>query len=161
MTCSVCGDSLNGTYFTFLNKLICERDYNVSVPELANIDARANEITYLLYFCILFVPEQNFPISTISTLSTAAECSEDVQRVRVPDLGRVLHPGQRQGGVRSGLQGNIPTLSTVITDNPRQKTLDICKKCSRPVEGKLVKLSGSVYHPQCFSCQVKSHKDQG
>merc|ERR1712014_90459 len=33
-------------------------------------------------------------------------------------------------------------------------TLDICKKCSRPVEGKLVKLSGSVYHPQCFSCQT-------
>ena len=31
MTCSVCGDSLNGTYFTFLNKLICEKDYNVSV----------------------------------------------------------------------------------------------------------------------------------
>ena len=40
MTCSVCGDSLNGTYFTFLNKLICERDYNVSLSELANIDAR-------------------------------------------------------------------------------------------------------------------------
>ena len=94
-------------------------------------------------------------------MQTAAECAEDVQRVRVPDLGRVLHPGQRQGGVRGGLQGNIPTLSTVITDNTRQKTLDICKKCSRPVEGKLVKLSGSVYHPQCFSCQVRSHEDQG
>ena len=33
MTCSVCGDSLNGTYFTFLNKLICEKDYNVSVQK--------------------------------------------------------------------------------------------------------------------------------
>ena len=43
MTCSVCGDGLNGTYFTFLNKLICERDYNVSLPELANIDARPVE----------------------------------------------------------------------------------------------------------------------
>ena len=140
MTCSVCGDSLNGTYFTFLNKLICEKDYNVSVQKL--------------------MPELSKKVFTISTLSTAAECAEDVQRVRVPDLGRVLHPGQRQGGVRGGLQGNIPTLSTVITDNTRQKTLDICKKCSRPVEGKLVKLSGSVYHPQCFSCQVRSHEDQ-
>ena len=29
MTCSVCGDRLNGTYFTFLDKLICEKDYKV------------------------------------------------------------------------------------------------------------------------------------
>ena len=50
MTCSVCGDSLNGTYFTFLNKLICERDYNVSVPELGNIDARY--LVYLLYLLL-------------------------------------------------------------------------------------------------------------
>lgn len=30
MTCSVCGDRLNGTYFTFLDKLICEKDYKVT-----------------------------------------------------------------------------------------------------------------------------------
>ena len=59
------------------------------------------------------MPERSKTISNISTVSTAAECAEDVQRVRVPDLGRVLHPGQRQGGVRGRLQGNIPTFSTV------------------------------------------------
>ena len=29
MKCSVCEDRLNGTYFTFLDKLICEKDYKV------------------------------------------------------------------------------------------------------------------------------------
>ena len=27
--CSVCGESLQGTYFTFLDKLVCEKDYKV------------------------------------------------------------------------------------------------------------------------------------
>ena len=33
MTCSVCGDRLNGTYFTFLDKLICEKDYKVTTTK--------------------------------------------------------------------------------------------------------------------------------
>ena len=27
--CAVCGDNLQGTYFTFMNKLVCEKDYKV------------------------------------------------------------------------------------------------------------------------------------
>ena len=36
-----------------------------------------------------------------------------------------------------------------------QKTLPSCGKCLRPVEGKFLKLTGNVFHPECFSCQVK------
>ena len=32
----------------------------------------------------------------------------------------------------------------------------MCKRCCRPVEGKLVKLSGSVFHPPCFTCKVRT-----
>ena len=35
-----------------------------------------------------------------------------------------------------------------------QKTLPSCGKCLRPVEGKFLKLTGNVFHPECFSCQV-------
>ena len=38
MTCSVCGDGLNGTYFTFLDKLICEKDYKVGYYKLMSPD---------------------------------------------------------------------------------------------------------------------------
>ena len=75
MTCSVCGDSLNGTYFTFLNKLICERDYNVSVPELANIDAR-----YLLYLQYLLLQ---------SVQKTCSECG-----CRISDVYYTLDSGK-------------------------------------------------------------------
>ena len=27
--CSVCGDQLQGTYFTFMDRLVCEKDYKV------------------------------------------------------------------------------------------------------------------------------------
>ena len=42
----------------------------------------------------------------------------------------------------------------VVCEQDYLKTLDPCRKCGLPVQGKLVKLSGSSYHPQCFSCQV-------
>ena len=153
-----------------MHDLLCVRGqpqwHLLHLPQQAHLreglQCECAEVCAGAWILLILIPELSKKVFILSTtLSTAAECAEDVQRVRVPDLGRVLHPGQRQGGVRGGLQGNIPTLSTVITDNTRQKTLDICKKCSRPVEGKLVKLSGSVYHPQCFSCQVRSHEDQG
>ena len=42
----------------------------------------------------------------------------------------------------------------VVCERDYRRTLDPCRKCGQPVEGKLVKLSGSSYHPQCFRCQV-------
>ena len=42
----------------------------------------------------------------------------------------------------------------VVCERDYLKTLDQCRKCGQPVQGKLVKLSGSSYHPECFSCQV-------
>ena len=42
----------------------------------------------------------------------------------------------------------------VVCERDYLKTLDQCRKCGQPVHGKLVKLSGSSYHPECFSCQV-------
>ena len=45
MTCSVCGDSLNGTYFTFLDKLICEKDYKVGLDlALDNVKLIKNNV---------------------------------------------------------------------------------------------------------------------
>ena len=29
LQCAVCGDHLQGTYFTFMDKLVCEKDYKV------------------------------------------------------------------------------------------------------------------------------------
>ena len=42
----------------------------------------------------------------------------------------------------------------VVCERDYLKTLEQCRKCGQPVQGKLVKLSGSSYHPECFSCQV-------
>ena len=70
-------------------------------------------------------------------MQTAAECAEDMQRVRVPDLGRVLHPGQRQGGVRGGLQGNNNTIRCYhgqhSAENPGhlQEVLPTCRGQAR------------------------------
>ena len=43
--CSVCGESLHGTYFTFLDKLVCEKDYKASNLTVTDLDIDVNLIS--------------------------------------------------------------------------------------------------------------------
>jgi len=94
MKCSVCGEDLNGTYFTFRNKLICEKDYQTVQKSCSECGCVITDVYYTL------------------------------------DNGKV------------------------VCEKDYKKTLDRCKICNKPVEGKLVKLSGYSYHPQCFNCKT-------
>ena len=46
--CSVCGNTLNGTYFTFLNKLICEKDYKLVQKSCAECHQPISDVYYTL-----------------------------------------------------------------------------------------------------------------
>jgi len=93
MKCSVCGDQLQGTYFTFMDKLVCEKDYKL-----------------------------------MQKICTECGCV-------ISDVYYTREDGK------------------VVCEADYKKSLDVCKRCCRPVEGKLVKLSGSVFHPPCFTCK--------
>ena len=49
MKCSVCGDRLNGTYFTFLDKLICEKDYKVITKLLTRTMSSSCQETFEMF----------------------------------------------------------------------------------------------------------------
>merc|ERR1712106_1196636 len=94
MKWSVCGDALRGTYFTFMDKLICEKDYK----------------------------------------ETQQTCS---------DCGCVI-------------VGPYYTLDDdkVVCEKDYKKMLGNCERCGKVVEGKILKVSGGFYHPDCFTCVV-------
>jgi len=94
MKCSVCGEVLSGTYFTAMDKLICEKDYK----------------------------------------ETAKSCS---------DCG-------------CEISGAYYTLDNekVVCEADYKKMLGNCERCGKIVEGKILKVSGGFYHPDCFSCVV-------
>eukprot|EP00092_Neocalanus_flemingeri_P065085 GFUD01079076.1.p1 GENE.GFUD01079076.1~~GFUD01079076.1.p1 ORF type:complete len:286 (+),score=81.27 GFUD01079076.1:45-860(+) len=92
MECSVCGDTLKGTYFTFMDKLICEKDYR-------------------------------------ETQKTCSDCKEVIS-------------------------GSYYTLDNdeVVCEKDYKKRLGNCERCGKVVEGKILRVSGGVYHPECFTC---------
>eukprot|EP00090_Calanus_glacialis_P039535 TRINITY_DN6882_c0_g1_i4.p1 TRINITY_DN6882_c0_g1~~TRINITY_DN6882_c0_g1_i4.p1 ORF type:complete len:478 (-),score=147.06 TRINITY_DN6882_c0_g1_i4:159-1592(-) len=94
MKCSVCGEVLSGTYFTAMDKLICEKDYR----------------------------------------ETEKSCS---------DCGCVI-------------SGPYYTLDNekVVCETDYKKMLGNCERCREVVEGKILKVSGGFYHPDCFTCVV-------
>ena len=49
-----------------------------------------------------------------------------------------------------GLEVNIAIYICV------QKRLGNCERCGKVVEGKILKASGGFYHPDCFTCVVRS-----
>lgn len=32
--------------------------------------------------------------------------------------------------------------------------MDKCGKCDKEIEGKVIRITGSVFHPDCFTCEV-------
>ena len=34
--------------------------------------------------------------------------------------------------------------------------MDKCGKCDKEIEGKVIRITGSVFHPDCFTCEVGS-----
>jgi len=94
MKCAVCGEGLRGTYFTYMDQLICEKDYR----------------------------------------ETQKQCSE---------CGDMI-------------TGTYYTLDNdkIVCEADYRKQLGNCQKCGLVVEGRIMKVSGTLYHPDCFTCSV-------
>jgi len=94
MKCATCGDPLRGTYFTYMDKLICEKDYK-------------------------------------DTQKTCSECGVTI----------------------SGVYYTLDN-EKIVCEADYKSQLGNCQKCGLVVEGRIMKVSGSLFHPDCFTCTV-------
>jgi len=94
MKCAVCEEGLRGTYFTYMDQLICEKCYR----------------------------------------ETQKQCSEC---------------GEMIGGTYYTLDND-----KIVCEADYRKQLGNCQKCGLVVEGRIMKVSGMLFHPDCFTCSV-------
>jgi len=94
MKCAVCEEGLRGTYFTYMDQLICEKCYR-------------------------------------ETQKQCSECGEMIA-------------------------GTYYTLDNdkIVCEADYRKQLGNCQKCGLVVEGRIMKVSGMLFHPDCFTCSV-------
>jgi len=129
LQCAVCGTALQGSYFLHQHQPLCEEDYKVF--------EYCGTLQYVSVWRAKRESKMSSDVQTIIILlyfqaATAKVCCEC---------------GLRLTGVYYTREDG-----SVVCEQDWRAGLPSCPACSRPVEGNLVKLSNSSYHPTCFTC---------
>jgi len=161
MKCSICGDSLSGTYFTFEDKLICEKDYKdtqKSCSECGNIISGP----YYTLDNDKVVCEVDYK----KMLGNCERCGKVVEGKILKVSGGFYHPDcftcmickESLIGVKFSLDDDK---NVYCQEDYQRKHAATCSACREPIVPKKGETSaarlralGRDFHPECFKCEV-------
>jgi len=160
MKCSICGDSLSGTYFTFEDKLICEKDYKdtqKSCSECGNIISGP----YYTLDNDKVVCEVDYK----KMLGNCERCGKVVEGKILKVSGGFYHPDcftcmickESLIGVKFSLDDDK---NVYCQEDYQRKHAATCSACREPIVPKKGETSaarlralGRDFHPECFKCE--------
>jgi len=160
MKCAVCGDNLTDTYFTFMDKLICEKDYK----ETQTICSECGEAISGSYYTLdneKVVCEKDYKKS----LGNCGRCGKIVEGKILKVSGGFFHPDCFTCEVcKKSLVGVPFSLDEgkqlYCSEDYARKHASVCSVCREhilPKKGETsaprLRALGRDFHPECFKCE--------
>jgi len=160
MKCSVCGDSLRGTYFTCQDKLICEKDYQETQQTCSECGSVISGPYYTLDNDRV-VCEQDYK----KMLGNCERCGSVVEGKILKVSGGFYHPDcftcvvceMSLVGVSFSLDDDK---NVYCSEDYRKKHAAVCSACSQHIVPKTgettaarLRALGRDFHPECFKCE--------
>jgi len=160
MKCSVCGESLRGTYFTHMDKLICEKDYQETQQTCSECGVVISGPYYTLDNDRV-VCEEDYR----KMLGNCERCGKVVEGKILKVSEGFYHPECFTCVVCDINLVGVPfsrddDKKVYCSDDYKKKHAALCSACSEhivPKKGETtaarIRALGRDFHPECFKCE--------
>jgi len=160
MKCSVCGESLRGTYFTYMDKLICEKDYQETQQSCSECGSVISGAYYTLDNDKVVCEEDYRKL-----LGNCERCGKVVEGKILKVSEGFYHPDCFTCVVCDMSLVGVPfsrddDKKVYCSDDYRKKHAVLCSACSEhivPKKGETtaarIRALGRDFHPECFKCE--------